>query len=115
MLSTMPEDEVRALLSRTGMPPRTDHTITSRKMMINALATIRQQGYAIDDGEQEAGVRCVAVPVRGLPFRAALSVSGPSSRVTPEQVPMIVPDVQAVAVQLRMAFNAAASAKATAS
>lgn len=46
------------------MPPRTDHTITSPKTMINALATIRQQGYAIDDGEQEPGVRCVAVPVR---------------------------------------------------
>jgi IclR family transcriptional regulator, acetate operon repressor len=111
MLSTMPDDEVRALLGRTGMPPRTERTITTPDAMITALAVIRQEGYAIDDGEQEPGVRCVAVPVCGLPFRAAVSVSGPSSRVTPEQVELIAPDVQVVATQLRAAFHTAAPAE----
>ena len=61
MLSTLPDDEVRALLGRTGMPPRTEHTITSPDAMVAALGEVREQGYAIDDGEQELGVRCVAV------------------------------------------------------
>ena len=91
IMSTMSDDEVGALLKRTGMPARTEHTITSVKKMLAELAIIRQAGYAVDDGEQELGVRCVAVPVPELPFRAAISVSGPSSRVTAEQVEQIAP------------------------
>ena len=106
ILSTLPDPDVRALLGRTGMPPRTEHTITSPDAMVAALGTVRKQGYAVDDGEQELGVRCVAVPIRGLPFRAALSVSGPSSRVTVEQVPLIAPDIQAAANRVRLAFHA---------
>jgi IclR family acetate operon transcriptional repressor len=45
------------------------------------IARIRKVGYAVDNGEQELGVRCVAAPIHGLPFRAAISVSGPSSRM----------------------------------
>ena len=44
ILSTMPDDEVGALLKRTGMPPRTEHTITSVKKMLAELAIIRQSG-----------------------------------------------------------------------
>ena len=106
ILSTLPDPDVRALLGRTGMPPRTEHTITSPDVMVAALGAVRKQGYAVDDGEQELGVRCVAVPIRGLPFRAALSVSGPSSRVTVEQVPRIAPDIQAAANRVRLAFHA---------
>ena len=105
MLSTLPDVQVRALLSRTGMPPRTERTITTPDAMIRELELIRRVGYAVDDGEQELGVRCVAVPIPGLPFRAALSVSGPSSRVTIEQVEVIAPDVQSVAEKLRSAFH----------
>jgi IclR family acetate operon transcriptional repressor len=108
ILSTLPDPDVRALLGRTGMPPRTEHTITSPDAMVTALGTVRKQGYAVDDGEQELGVRCVAVPIRGLPFRAALSVSGPSSRVTVDQVPLIAPDIQAAANRVRLAFHAMA-------
>ena len=106
ILSTLPDPDVRSLLARTGMPPRTEHTITNPDALVAALGTVRKQGYAVDDGEQELGVRCVAVPIRGLPFRAALSVSGPSSRVTVEQVPLIAPDIQAAANRVRLAFHA---------
>ena len=87
------------------MPPRTEHTITDPEKMIAALGIVRRAGYAIDDSEQELGVRCVAVPIRDLPFRAALSVSGPSSRVTMEQVGVIAPGLRAVAEQVSAAFK----------
>lgn len=45
------------------------------------LATIRQQGYAVDDEEQELGVRCYALAVPGIGAPVALSVSGPLARV----------------------------------
>ena len=107
IMSTMADDEVAALLKRTGMPARTEHTITSVKEMLIELAVIREAGYAVDDGEQELGVRCVAVPVPDLPFRAAISVSGPSSRVTAEQVEHIAPAARAVAAEVTRAFRLA--------
>jgi IclR family acetate operon transcriptional repressor len=107
ILSTMPDDEVGALLKRTGMPARTEHTITSLTKMLAELAVIRQAGYAVDDGEQELGVRCVAVPVPDLPFRAAISVSGPSSRVTTEQVEQIAPAARQAAAELARVFQLA--------
>lgn len=106
MLSTLSDAHVVQLLARTGMLARTEHTLTTPAAMLDRLATIRSQGYAIDDGEQELGVRCVAVPVPGLPFRAAVSVSGPGGRVTIEQVEVIAPDVQRTALELSQAFLA---------
>jgi len=106
LLSTLSDEQVIATLKRTGMPARTEHTITHPQTMLEALAEIRKQGYAVDDGEQELGVRCVAVPIKELPFAAALSVSGPSGRITLDQVPLIAPDMQGAAADLATAFNA---------
>ena len=105
IMSTMSDDEVSALLQRTGMPARTEHTITDVDAMLAELATIREAGYAVDDGEQELGVRCVAVPVPDLPFRAAISVSGPDSRVTTDQVGQIAPAARRAAAELTDVFR----------
>jgi IclR family acetate operon transcriptional repressor len=105
ILSTLPDDAVVALLRRTGMPARTEHTITKLDDMLAALAQVRELGYAIDDGEQELGVRCIAAAVHGLPFAAAVSVSGPSSRLGIDHVPAIAPDIQAVAAEVSEAFH----------
>jgi IclR family acetate operon transcriptional repressor len=58
---------------------------------MEALARVRKCGYVIDDGEQEIGVRCVAVPVTGAPSLTTISVSGPETRLTPEVVQRVVP------------------------
>jgi IclR family acetate operon transcriptional repressor len=105
IMSTMSDDEVTALLQRTGMPARTEHTISSVEAMLAELASIREAGYAVDDGEQELGVRCVAVPVPDLPFRAAISVSGPDSRVTADQVEHIAPAARRAAAELADVFR----------
>ena len=105
IMSTLPDHEVRALLARTGMPALTPHTLTTPEAMQHSLDAVRRQGYTVEDGEQELGVRSVSVPVRGLPFRAAISISGPDSRVTLDDVTQIASDLQAVADQLRTAFD----------
>ena len=88
------------------MPARTEHTLVTPDAMLAALAQARELGYALDDGEQELGVRCVAVPLTGLPFLAAISVSGPSSRLTTDEVPRIAPELQLVARQISRNFRA---------
>ena len=83
VLAHLSEDQARAILRRHGMPRSTSHTMVTIPDMERELMCVRRQGYAIDDVEFEAGVRCVGAPVfdhRGSPI-AAISVSAPVSRM----------------------------------
>lgn len=106
LLADTSPDEVRALLARTGMPAVTEKTITSPDVFLDALRQVREQGYAVDDNEQEMGVRCLAVPVPDSPAPAAISISGPAGRVTDEATREIVPILQEVAAELSGALAA---------
>ncbi|MDX3072185.1 IclR family transcriptional regulator [Streptomyces sp. MI02-7b] len=107
LLAQVPPEEVRALLARTGMPAATERTITEPDAFLAELAHIRAQGYAVDDNEQEMGVRCLAVTVPGSPSAAAISVSGPAGRVTDAATEKIVPVLQAAARELSAALAGA--------
>lgn len=91
MLATRPEGEIRELLARTGMRRYTERTITTPEDFLADLARIRERGYALDDGEQELGVRCVAVAVPDAPRRMALSMSGPLPRMTDAVIAVAAP------------------------
>jgi IclR family acetate operon transcriptional repressor len=100
ILSQLPRDEVRALLERTGLPAYTPNTITDPEELLASLDQIAEQGYALDESEQELGVRCVAVPLVGAPTLAAVSVSGPEGRLTKDAVARILPEVLDIANRL---------------
>lgn len=91
VLSLLPDDQIRALVGRTGMPAQTELTLTDPDSLIAAVHRIRQDGFAMDEGEQEVGVRCVAVPVPADGARMAVSVSGPAPRMTPDLVQRAIP------------------------
>ncbi|WP_265522237.1 IclR family transcriptional regulator [Oerskovia flava] len=84
VLAQLPDSTVREIVARTGMPPATSATITDVDDLLVELHRTRERGYAIDDGEQELGVRCFAVGVPDAPTPTALSVSGPTTRVSVE-------------------------------
>jgi IclR family transcriptional regulator, KDG regulon repressor len=88
LLSYLPEKDVDSLIDEKGLPGKTDNTITSPSKFKDHLKAVRQQGYAIDDEENEKGIRCVAAPVLDDKGRAvsAISVSGPAFRVTKKLV-----------------------------
>lgn len=100
LLAQLRDDEVLALLQRTGMQAQTTHTHTRPETLVHELGAIREQGWAVDNAEQEIGVRCVAVPLTNAPALAALSVSGPSGRITASRVADIAPVLQAAAIRL---------------
>jgi IclR family acetate operon transcriptional repressor len=100
MLATLPPDDVRALLARTGMPAYTEHTHTDVETFLTHLERIAEEGHALDESEQELGVRCIAVAVPDAPVPAAVSVSGPEGRLTDEVVRAITPAVQRTAKRL---------------
>lgn len=91
IMSGVPEHQVTEILRRTGMRPYTESTITSPEDFLKALARTAEHGYAVDDGEQEVGVRCVAVAVPETPARLAMSVSGPLPRMTEQVVERAIP------------------------
>jgi IclR family acetate operon transcriptional repressor len=62
ILSRLLTVEVEAVIARTGLPGRTEATITRRGDLRRELAAVRAQGYAIDNEENETAIRCIAVP-----------------------------------------------------
>ena len=97
MLATLPDARVRALVARTGMPRYTPTTIVTADALIADLRETRRRGFAIDDGEKEVGVRCIAVAIplehHGAGQAAAVSISGPSTRMTDEIVATAVEEL----------------------
>jgi DNA-binding IclR family transcriptional regulator len=73
------------------MEARTRNTFTTAIALKRELERIRDRGYAIDDEEIEDGIRCIAAPLLSPANRpmAAISVSGPSSRITPNRFELI--------------------------
>jgi IclR family acetate operon transcriptional repressor len=106
MLAQLPEAQVRDILKRNGMAARTANTITDPDLLIAHLGVIRHQGYALDEAEQEVGVRCVATALPDAPTMAAISVSGPQARINEAALKAIVPAIQRVAARLSKDFNA---------
>jgi IclR family acetate operon transcriptional repressor len=88
MLAAMDDRSVGASLGRHGLQQFTPHTLTSRDSLAEDLQRTRTRGYAIDDQEHALGMRCVAATVRdehGQPW-AALSLAGPTTRITGARV-----------------------------
>ena len=102
VLAFLPRDEFERFLSQVTLKPHGPNTITTKKNFRLAVDDIRNRGYAVDDQEMSAGLRCVAAPVFDHTGRAAyaISVSGPSLRMTPKRIEDIHPLVQKKCRQL---------------
>jgi len=91
ILAFLPEDRAAEVVRRTKFERFTHRTIASAEALRTEMEKTRRRGYAVDDEEFEEGLRCIAVPLldaQRLPV-AAVSVSGPSFRVTAQKLPSI--------------------------
>ena len=81
---------------------RTAHTITSLEALNAELDKVRASGVAIDDEENELGVRCIGAVIHGARERSigAISVSAPATRMTHERCAEIAPVVIAAADEI---------------
>lgn len=108
LLAYQPDSVVASIVAEEGLPRYTETTITDLGQLLQELEMIRNQGYAIDNGEQEEGVRCIAVPVYGSKGKvvAALSISGPSSRVDSRYIPTLLPHIKRISAAISSAVAA---------
>lgn len=88
ILATLPSGEVEAVWANSRPQKLTGRTVTDLPHLQAQLAEVRANGYAIDDEENELGVRCVALAIPGADGRAdtAFSISGQTPYMTPERI-----------------------------
>jgi DNA-binding IclR family transcriptional regulator len=99
LMSGMNEKEIRRIVSKTGLKSFTPHTITQVDSLLHEIEQIRKRGTAYDLEELDLGVKCVAAPIHNHSGRvvAAVSISGPTQRFTPEALPRFEKEVTACA------------------
>lgn len=83
LLAFQNPEEVQRLLDGYVYTRQTPNTITEESELLKELEKVRKQGYAVDDQENEQGVRCIAVPILNYQNQviAAISISTLVSRV----------------------------------
>ena len=88
ILAYLPPEELERYLNSVELVEKTENTITDPERLLEELERVRERGYAVDDEENEHGIRCVGAPVfnhEGYPV-AAVSISGASSKMTLEWI-----------------------------
>lgn len=83
LLAYFPEERIHEIVDEHGLPGATSNTITERDELLEELATIREQGFAVEDEERREGIKAIGVPVLDgdeAPI-GAVSISGPKSRI----------------------------------
>lgn len=96
ILSGFTPSQFDVYLAAVQMEQVTPQTLTDAQMLRDEIGRARERGFAIDDEEREEGVRCVAAPVYnhlGASI-AAISVSGPTMRLSRARVHELGPQVR---------------------
>ncbi len=83
LLAYMPLKKRNEMLERMQLIKPTENTITEKDKLEEELERIKKEGFALDRGENEKDVRCIASPIKNYQGRvvAAVSISGPSYRI----------------------------------
>lgn len=106
-IAFMTDEELEICIPAKELKRFTPNTITDRNELKKQLKRIAEQGYAIDNEELDIGVRCIGAPIRDYTRRiiGALSISGPSMRLTDERmekelIPMVKKAAEEISTKL---------------
>jgi DNA-binding IclR family transcriptional regulator len=88
LLSGKGERELNDFLNSIEIVPYTKHTITSKKELILEIESVQHNSFALDIKEFGENIHCIAVPIKNSSSKiiAAISISGPSSRLTKKRM-----------------------------
>lgn len=113
ILASLRPDQLKRFLERVELKPSTPKSITEPSVLLREIAEIRRSAIAIDDGEFNAEVRCIAVPVYNFTgdVIGALGISGPIWRMSDQVLKSRAKLVQAAAQRLSAEFGASNAAK----
>jgi DNA-binding IclR family transcriptional regulator len=103
MLAHLEEEKLKDFFRTVDLKRYTPNTITDLEELRLHLKRILELGYAIDDSEHEAEVKCVATPLRDVSGKvvAAISISGPGYRITRERMETeLIPAIKRTAARI---------------
>lgn len=86
LLAHLPFERIEEIVDSSGLPPKTDKTITDVDELIEEIIEIRERGYAVCDEEVVKGIRAVGVPIleEDGTVAGAISTSGPKHQFQEE-------------------------------
>jgi DNA-binding IclR family transcriptional regulator len=89
ILAFLSDQEIKEIIRQKGLPRFTNNTIVDPTLLMKEIQLIRKRGYAIDNEENEHGIRCVAAPIFDASKQviASISISGPSVRIPHSRIP----------------------------
>ena len=95
ILAHLPKEKVKEIWERSNIKKLTKFTIIDFKEMEKELEVVRKMGYAVDNEENEMGVRCIGAPIfnRTGNVEAAISISGPTMRIKEKNIGTIAEKV----------------------
>lgn len=95
ILAFLPDNVVDEIWDKSKVKKLTDNTITDFHDLKRELKEVREKGYAVDNEENELGVRCVGAPIfnRFGDVEGAISVSGPAIRMTEKKTEAVAREV----------------------
>lgn len=91
IIAYLPEIQRERVIAQTEFVRFNANTIATPEAFRKELLKAGKLGYAVDNGEEYAGIYCVGAPVfdrAGYPL-ASLWVTGPGNRVKPQMIPEI--------------------------
>ncbi len=109
MLACLSRSEVEETLAKPGLPDAKIYSAYERGKLHAELTRTRERGYAFDDEEVAVGLRCIATAIRdehGAAL-AAISIAGPTSRLTDDRMPPLADLVRATGEAVMREFGGA--------
>ncbi|MDF2519848.1 MAG: transcriptional regulator, IclR family [Clostridia bacterium] len=109
MMSYMETEDIKEIVKKRGLAPATKKTLRTEEELFAELEKIKSRGYAIDDEENEDGVRCVAAPIFDYTGQiiAAVSATAFIESLPYERIPSVAESVVSCAnnISRRMGYN----------
>jgi len=108
LLSWLSDKEVLRLIRLKKLPRLTPNTLVTKQAVMAEILRVREQGYAMDDEENEPGGRCIGAPIVGPGGRVvgALSISSPIFRMDMARARRLVTDLTKACREISRAFTA---------
>jgi DNA-binding IclR family transcriptional regulator len=98
----LPDEQFAEVITAKRFARHNDNTIVTIGGLKRELAKVREQGYALDDEEDEIGVRCIGVPVFDTRQRAvaAISLAGTADQIPLDRVQTLARTLKQTALEI---------------
>jgi DNA-binding IclR family transcriptional regulator len=110
LVAHIPRERLETIIADRGMEKRTAKTITTLPRLLKDLERVREQGYAVDDEENNMGARCLGAPIfnQDGSIEASLGLSGTINQVNSQTMPRIIEHLKDAArhVSMQLGYRA---------